>query len=59
MQTMDELRQAGLLETAGDPHLTDKGRDWLRLLDDLEAQEVVEGITSSVDMVVSTNAIYR
>ncbi len=59
MMTMDELRRAGLLESAGDPHLTDKGRDWLRLLDDLEAQEVVEGISSSVDLVVSTNAIYR
>jgi hypothetical protein len=59
MQTMDELRRAGLLEMAGDPHLTDKGRDWLRLLDDLEAQEVVEGMTSSVDLIVSTNGIYR
>jgi hypothetical protein len=59
MKTMEELRNAGLLETTGDPHLTDKGRDWLRLLDDLEAQEVVEGISSSVDMVVSSNAIYR
>ena len=59
MMNMDELRHAGLLESAGDPHLTDKGRDWLRLLDDLEAQEVVEGISSSVELVVSTNAIYR
>ena len=59
MMNMDELRNAGLLEAAGVPHLTDKGRDWLRLLDDLEAQEVVEGISSSVDLVVSTNAIYR
>lgn len=59
MKTIEELRSAGLLETAGDPHLTDKGRDWLRLLDDLEAQEVVEGIGSSVDVVVSSNAIYR
>ena len=59
MKTMEELRTAGLLEMSGDPHLTDKGRDWLRLLDDLEAQEVVEGISSSVDVVVSSNAIYR
>lgn len=59
MKTLDELRTAGLLETSGDPHLTDKGRDWLRLLDDLEAQEIVEGIASSVDVVASSNAIYR
>lgn len=59
MKSIEELRHAGLLETSGDPHLTDKGKDWLRMLDDLEAQEVVEGISSSVDMVVSSNAIYR
>jgi hypothetical protein len=59
MMTIEELRRAGLLELAGDPHLTDKGRDWLRALDDLEAQEVVEGMTSSVDLVISTNGLYR
>jgi hypothetical protein len=59
MMTIEELRRAGLLEVAGDPHLTEKGRDWLRALDDLEAQEVVEGMTSSVDMVISTNGLYR
>ena len=59
MKTLEELRHAGLLETSGDPHLTEKGRDWLRLLDDLEAQEVVEGISSSVDVVLSSNAIHR
>jgi hypothetical protein len=59
MKTIDEMRAAGLLESAGDPSLTDKGRDWLRLLDDLEAQEVVEGISSSADVVVASNAIYR
>ena len=59
MKTMEELRHAGLLEMMPSPQLTDKGRDWLRHLDDLEAQEVVEGISSSMDLVVSTNAIYR
>lgn len=59
MKTIDELRTAGLLETAGDPQMTDKGRDWLRSIDDLEAQEVVEGITSSADVVAASNAIYR
>jgi hypothetical protein len=59
MKTIDELRAAGLLETAGDPQMTDQGRNWLRSIDDLEAQEVVEGITSSADVVASSNAIYR
>jgi hypothetical protein len=59
MMNMEELRHAGLLEAAGDPHLTEKGRDWLRALDDLEAQEVVEGMTSSMDLVISTNGLYR
>jgi hypothetical protein len=59
MKTIDEMRAAGLLETAGDPHLTDKGRDWIRHLDDLEAQEIVEGISSSADVVIASNAIYR
>lgn len=59
MKTIEELRSAGMLEMAGDPQMTDKGRDWLRLLDDLEAQEVVEGISSSADVVAASNAIYR
>lgn len=59
MMTIEDLRRAGLVERAGDPHLTDKGRDWLRHLDDLDAQEVVEGMTSSADLVASTNGLYR
>ncbi len=59
MKTIAEMRSAGLLEMAGDPQMTDKGREWLRLIDDLEAQEVVEGISSSADVVVASNAIYR
>ena len=53
---LDELRDAGLLVGA-DPHLTDKGRDWLRQLEDLGTGEVAE--EWAADFVLSVNAISR
>jgi hypothetical protein len=38
-------------------HLTDKGRDWLRQLEDVETQDVAED--QSADFVLSINAISR
>ena len=37
-----DLRAAGLLDQAEIPHLTPKGREWLRALVDAETQEVTE-----------------
>lgn len=58
-EIIEELRQAGLLETASDPHLTVKGRGWLRALEDVETQEVVDSGESQADLVMSTNGIFR
>lgn len=53
---INELREAGLLNL-GDTHLTDKGRDWLRQLEDLETRDVAE--EWAADFVNSVNAISR
>ena len=54
---INELREAGLLQGMDAFHLTDKGRDWLRQLEDVETQDVVED--QSADFVLSINAISR
>lgn len=53
---LNELRDAGLL-TFGEEHLTDKGRDWLRQLEDLETRDIAE--EWAADFVNSINAISR
>lgn len=58
---INELREAGLL-TGSEPHLTDKGRDWLRLLEDTATEEVlIQNAASewSEDLILSINAISR
>ena len=37
-----DLLRAGLLESEAKPHLTPKGRDWLRALEGLQTEEVME-----------------
>ena len=61
MSTIDieQLRAAGLCDATTTPHLTTKGRTWLRMLEDLETQEVVDGTESSADFVLSTNGLSR
>jgi hypothetical protein len=56
---MDELIQAGLCDESTDHHLTNKGRDWLRTLGDLETQEVVDVQDAAADLILSTNGIFR
>ncbi|MGH2730408.1 MAG: hypothetical protein ACRDJI_07330 [Actinomycetota bacterium] len=56
---IEELRSAGLLDSAPDPHLTAKGRDWLRTLEDVGTQEVTEFGESCADLVLSTNGLFR
>ena len=59
MTTLTELRDKGLVDNVGDPHLTDKGRVWLRALADLETDEVVDNGEAAADLVLSTNGIFR
>lgn len=53
---LNELRDAGLL-TIGEEHLTDKGRDWLRQLEDLETRAIAQ--EWAADFVSSISAISR
>ncbi|MGH2746304.1 MAG: hypothetical protein ACRDKB_00045 [Actinomycetota bacterium] len=52
-----ELIDAGLLDGPDLPHLIEKGRDWLRILEDAETQEVAD--QSAADLVLSTNGLFR
>ena len=58
---MLEMRESGLLDFSSDvPQLTDKGRDYLRILDDAGTQEIAEmGEENQADFVLSTNAVWR
>ncbi|MGH2698781.1 MAG: hypothetical protein ACRDJL_06230 [Actinomycetota bacterium] len=58
---MKEMQTAGLLDFSSDvPHLTEKGRDYLRILDDAGTQEIADaGEEDQVDFVLSTNAVWR
>ncbi len=57
--TVDELRAAGLLAASPQPQLTNKGRSWLRTLEDVETQEVVDTDEVAADLVLSTNGLFR
>lgn len=57
--TLNELIAAGLVEASDIPHLTEKGRDWLRLLEDAQTQEVTDLGESAADLVLSTNGLFR
>ena len=59
MTTLTELCDKGLIENLGEPHLTDKGRVWLRALADVETEEVVDNGEAAADLVLSTNGIFR
>jgi hypothetical protein len=59
VETLTQLREAGLLDDLSSPHLTDKGRDWLRTLAELETTEIVESGEVQADLVLSTNGIFR
>lgn len=53
---INELREAGLL--AGiEPHLTEKGREWMRQLEDLDHKDAAT--EWAADLVESVNAISR
>lgn len=59
MTITEELRQVGLCDEAEQPRLTQKGREWLRLLGEMEPADVIEIGEADADFVLSTNGIYR
>jgi hypothetical protein len=59
MSTITELQQVGLLDREESPHLTDKGREWLRLLEDLTTQDVPDQGEAAADLILSTNGLFR
>ena len=59
MTTLDEMCQGGLVDEVSAPHLTEKGRTWLRALADLETNEIVDSGEAAADLVLSTNGLIR
>lgn len=59
MTTLDELMNKGLVDSLAEPHLTDKGRDWLRALADVETNEVVDSGEAAADLMLSTSGLIR
>ena len=59
MTTLDELCDNGLIDDLNAPHLTDKGRDLLRALADVETNEVVDDGEAAAHLVLSTNGLFR
>ena len=57
--TLSQLVDAGLLDDLSSPHLTPKGRTWLRTLEELETAEVVENGEQQADLIQSTSGIFR
>ena len=59
MTTMNDLCDKGLVDSLSAPHLTEKGRSWLRALADLETDEIVDNGEAAADLVLSTNGLFR
>lgn len=58
-EILEELRKAGLLETSDNPHLSPRGRLWLRQLEDIETQEVHDAGEAAADLILSTSGLIR
>lgn len=54
---MEELVTAGFCDGTQEPHLTDKGRDWLQALEQVDAQ--IRFQEAAEDLVLSTNGLFR
>ena len=57
--TLQELHRTGLVAPEPAVHLTEKGRDWLKALADVETGEVAETGEEAADLVLSTNGLFR
>ena len=55
---MTELVEAGLLTSGDHPHLSHKGREWMRTLEDVDHQ-TVDLSEAAADLVLSTSGLYR
>jgi hypothetical protein len=58
-EILEELREAGLLETSEAVHLSPRGRLWLRQLEDIETQEVHDAGEAAADLILSTSGLIR
>lgn len=54
---MDELVEAGLVTSNEDPHLSEKGREWMHNLEDVEHHDI--DLDNAADLVLSTNGLFR
>lgn len=55
----EELMHLGLCDGSDEHHLTAKGRDWLRALEEMQLRESLLDADASEDFVLSTNGIFR
>lgn len=54
-----ELQKVALVSGGPVPVLTDKGREWLNVLEDLQGEEVAAGGEEAADLVLSTSGLVR
>ena len=55
----EELMLAGLCDGSEEHHLTAKGRDWLRALEEMQMRDGITSYDASEDFVLSTSGIFR
>lgn len=54
---MDELIEAGLITSNDDPHLSDKGREWMHQLENVDHHDLE--LDGAADLILSTNGLFR
>ena len=57
--TRGEFRRLGLLDGSPEAHLTAKGREWLKVLEEVEVQEISDNGERAADLVMSTSGLLR
>jgi hypothetical protein len=57
--TVAELRNIALVSGDPVPVLTEKGREWLNILEDLQSEEVAGRGEEAADLVLSTSGLVR
>ena len=57
--TPAELRNAGLSDASEEPHLTAKGRVWLKVLEHAESKDAYEEGDAAEDLILSTSGLFR
>ena len=57
--TPADLRQAGLLDGSEEPHLTPKGRVWLKMLEHAESKDAYVDGDAAEDLILSTSGLFR